>query len=386
MKQIVILGSTGSIGINTLDIVKRFPGEFSILGLVAGTNAEKLEEQIRTFQPSIVAMSDPKAAQRLRDKTSDLSIDILEGPKGIEEIACHPDSHLVISAIVGAAGLVPTLSAIRAGRRVALANKEPMVMAGQLMQEEARLQGHPIFPIDSEHSAIFQSIEGHRREDIRRIILTASGGPFWEASLTEMKQATREQALQHPNWKMGAKITIDSATLINKGLEVIEAKWLFEVPPAQLDVVIHRESIIHSLVEYIDGSVIAQLGLPDMRTPISYAMNYPTRVPLEPPPFELGKIGSLTFFEPDHERFPSLNLAFRALEEGGTMPATLNAANEIAVEAFLHNGIEFLEIPQVIEQTMAACPVTSITALEDVLEADQLARHKASEFVHTLTK
>ena len=386
MKQIVILGSTGSIGINTLDIVKRFPHDFSVLGLVAGTNVEKLEEQIRTFQPSIVAMADPKAAQRLRDKTSDLSIDILEGPKGIEEIACHPDSHLVISAIVGAAGLVPTLSAIRAGRRVALANKEPMVMAGQLMQEEARLQGHPIFPIDSEHSAIFQSIEGHRREDIRRIILTASGGPFWEASLTEMKQATREQALQHPNWKMGAKITIDSATLINKGLEVIEAKWLFEVPPAQLDVVIHRESIIHSLVEYIDGSVIAQLGLPDMRTPISYAMNYPTRVPLEPPPFELGKIGALTFFEPDHERFPSLNLAFRALEEGGTMPATLNAANEIAVEAFLQNGIEFLEIPQVIEQTMAACPVTSLTALEDVLEADQLARHKASEFVHTLTK
>jgi 1-deoxy-D-xylulose-5-phosphate reductoisomerase len=302
------------------------------------------------------------------------------------EIACHPDSHLVISAIVGAAGLVPTLSAIRDGRRVALANKEPMVMAGQLMQEEARLQGNPIFPIDSEHSAIFQSIEGHRREDIRRVILTASGGPFWEASLTEMKQATREQALQHPNWKMGSKITIDSATLVNKGLEVIEAKWLFDLPPAQLDVIIHRESIIHSLVEYIDGSVIAQLGLPDMRTPISYAMNYPTRVPLEPPPLELGKIGTLTFFEPDHERFPSLNLAFRALEEGGTMPATLNAANEVAVEAFLQNGIEFLEIPQVIERTMVACPVKSLTALEDVLEADQLARHKASEFVHTLTK
>ena len=386
MKQIVILGSTGSIGINTLDIVERFPHDFSVLGLVAGTNVERLEEQIRTFQPSIVAMADPKAAQRLRDTTSDLSIDILEGPKGIEEIACHPDSHLVISAIVGAAGLVPTLSAIRAGRRVALANKEPMVMAGQLMQEEARLQGHPIFPIDSEHSAIFQSIEGHRREDIRRIILTASGSPFWDASLSEMKQATREQALQHPNWKMGSKITIDSATLINKGLEVIEAKWLFDVPPAQLDVIIHRESIIHSLVEYIDGSVIAQLGLPDMRTPISYAMNYPTRVPLEPPPFELGKIGTLTFFEPDHERFPSLNLAFRALEEGGTMPATLNAANEIAVEAFLQNGIEFLEITQVIERTMAACPVTSLTALEDVLEADQLARHKASECVHALTK
>jgi 1-deoxy-D-xylulose-5-phosphate reductoisomerase len=201
-----------------------------------------------------------------------------------------------------------------------------------------------------------------------------------------MKQATREQALQHPNWKMGSKITIDSATLVNKGLEVIEAKWLFDLPPAQLDVIIHRESIIHSLVEYIDGSVIAQLGLPDMRTPISYAMNYPTRVPLEPPPLELGKIGTLTFFEPDHERFPSLNLAFRALEEGGTMPATLNAANEVAVEAFLQNGIEFLEIPQVIERTMVACPVKSLTALEDVLEADQLARHKASEFVHTLTK
>ena len=386
MKQIVILGSTGSIGVNTLDIVKKFPDEFSILGLVAGTNVEKLEEQIRTFHPSLVAMADPIAAQQLREKTSDLSIDILDGPKGIVEIACHPDSHLVISAIVGAAGLVPTLSAIRTGRRVALANKEPMVMAGQLMQEEARLQGNPIFPIDSEHSAIFQSIEGHRREDIRRVILTASGGPFWESSSTEMKQATREQALQHPNWKMGSKITIDSATLVNKGLEVIEAKWLFDLPPAQLDVIIHRESIIHSLVEYTDGSVIAQLGLPDMRTPISYAMNYPKRVPLEPPPLDLGKIGKLTFYEPDHDRFPSLNLAFRALEEGGTMPATLNAANEVAVESFLQNGIEFLEISQVIEQTMATCPVKTLTSLEDVLEADQLARHKASGLVHTLAK
>ncbi|MCZ6581216.1 MAG: 1-deoxy-D-xylulose-5-phosphate reductoisomerase, partial [Nitrospirae bacterium] len=275
MKNIIILGSTGSIGASTLDIVAKFPNRFSVLGLVAGTSDEKLEEQIRTFHPKVVALADATAARRLRARIVESPVEILDGPQGVIEVACHPESDLVISAIVGGAGLVPTLAAIRAGRRVALANKEPMVMAGQLMQEEAHRQGQSIFPVDSEHSAIFQSIEGHRREDVRRIILTASGGPFWEHSLEEMGQATLHQALQHPNWKMGAKITIDSATMMNKGLEIIEARWLFDCPPAQLEVLIHRESIIHSLVEYRDGSVIAQLGLPDMRTPISYAMNYP---------------------------------------------------------------------------------------------------------------
>ena len=386
MKKIILLGSTGSIGDSTLDIIAKFPGQFSVLGLAAGTSDAKLEEQIRLFRPALVALSDRQAAQRLRKRLGDFPVEILEGPKGVTEVACHPDSDLVISAIVGAAGLVPTLAAIRCGRKVALANKEPMVMAGQLMQEEACRQGSPIFPIDSEHSAIFQSLVGHRREDVRRIILTASGGPFWSYSLADMAKASPEQALQHPNWKMGAKITVDSATMMNKGLEVIEARWLFDCPPAQLDILVHRESIIHSLVEYRDGSVMAQLGLPDMRTPIAYAMNYPERISLDPPPLNLGTFGQLTFFDPDFERFPCLTLAYEALRQGGTMPAVLNAANEIAVEAFLNHGIGFLEISRIINQTMDATTPQPLTSLEDALEADRWAREKASVCVHSLTR
>ena len=250
MKNIVILGSTGSIGASTLDLVAKFPDHFSILGLTAATNVEKLEEQIRTFHPQVVALSSDTAAKNLRSRVSDRSVEILNGEEGLCRVAGLPGSDLVISAIVGGSGLVPTMAAIRAGQQVALANKEPMVMAGQLMQKEAHKQGKRIFPIDSEHSAIFQSMEGHRKSDICRIILTASGGPFWDWSLENMKQATPAQALQHPNWKMGAKITVDSATLMNKGLEVIEASWLFDMPPTQIDILIHRESIIHSLVEY----------------------------------------------------------------------------------------------------------------------------------------
>ena len=384
MKKIVILGSTGSIGASTLDIIERFPNRFSVLGLVAGTSDEKLEEQIRTFKPRIVAMSDPQAAKRLRNRLNNSTTKILEGTEGIKEVACHPDSNLVISAIVGAAGLVPTLAAIEAGQRVALANKEPMVMAGQLMQEEAQRQGQPIFPIDSEHSAIFQSLVGHRREDVRRIILTASGGPFWDFTYEQMRDATVEKALKHPNWAMGEKITIDSATLMNKGLEIIEACWLFDCPPAQLDIVVHRESIIHSLVEYRDGSVMAQLGLPDMRTPISYAMDYPERVPLDPPQLDLWTYGKFTFYKPDTKRFPCLRLAYEALEGGGTLPAILNAANEIAVDAFLNKGISFLDIAQVVDQTMNSSTPQSLTCLDDALEADRWAREKAGSFIHSL--
>ena len=285
---------------------------------------------------------------------------------------------------MGAAGLVPTLAAIEAGQRVALANKEPMVMAGQLMKEEAQRQGQPIFPIDSEHSAIFQSLVGHRREDVRRIILTASGGPFWDFTYEQMRDATVEKALKHPNWAMGEKITIDSATLMNKGLEIIEACWLFDCPPAQLDIVVHRESIIHSLVEYRDGSVMAQLGLPDMRTPISYAMDYPERVPLDPPQLDLWTYGKFTFYQPDTKRFPCLHLAYEALEGGGTLPAILNAANEIAVDAFLNKGISFLDIAQVVDQTMNASTPQSLTCLDDALEADRWAREKAGSFIHSL--
>ena len=383
MKRIVILGSTGSIGASTLDVVSKFPDRFQIVGLAAGSNDQILEAQIRTFQPKVVALSCPDAAKRLRTRLGNAQVEVLDGELGLCEVARFPQCDLVISAIVGGAGLKPTLSAIQAGRQVALANKEPMVMAGQLMQQEAHKHGVTIFPIDSEHSAIFQSMEGHRKLDIRRIVLTASGGPFWDWPATDLEHVTPAQALKHPNWKMGAKITTDSATLMNKGLEVIEARWLFDLPASQIDVVIHRESIIHSLVEYCDGSVISQLGHPDMRTPISYAMNYPERVPLHPPLLDLGKIGKLTFFPPDTEKFPCLQLAYDALAGGAGLPATLNAANEVAVHAFLNNQISFLDIPKVIQETMTAYCPTPLSTIEDVLEVDQWARRTAEEIMKT---
>src|SRR5438067_8215781 len=335
MKKLVILGSTGSIGTNTLDIVSKFPGKFHVIGMTAGTNVDKLEEQVRTFGPAIVAMSDEAAAQQLRVRCKGLPTKVLGGAEGLVQTATMPKADLVISAIVGGAGLLPTLAAIKAGKSTALANKEPMVMAGQLMREEARKARVRIFPVDSEHSALFQSMEGHRVQDIRRLILTASGGPLWNLTTQQMRAVQPEQALKHPNWKMGPKITIDSATLMNKGLEVVEAHWLFDIPASKIEVVVHRESIIHSLVEYTDRSVIAQLGLPDMRTPIAYAMNYPERVPLDLPSLNLAQIGSLSFCEPDHDRFPCLGFGYEALKVGRTMPAVLNASNEIALQAFL---------------------------------------------------
>ncbi|MBM4120146.1 MAG: 1-deoxy-D-xylulose-5-phosphate reductoisomerase [Nitrospira sp.] len=384
MKKIIVLGSTGSIGTSTLDIVGKFPGEFQVVGLTAATKDVLLEDQIRIFKPKKVALSDPAAVARLRTRCAGLPIEILEGSTGVADVASMPEGELVISAIVGGAGLVPTLAAIRTGKHVALANKEPMVMAGQLMQDEAKKHRVRIFPVDSEHSAIFQSMEGHRREDIRRLVLTASGGPLWNMPKDQMQHVKPEQALQHPNWKMGAKITIDSATMMNKGLEVVEARWLFDMPAEQIEVLVHRESVIHSMVEYKDGSVIAQLGLPDMRTPISYAMKYPARVPLELPPLDLASIGKLTFFQPDHDRFPCLQLGYDALKIGGTMPAVLNAANEIAVAAYLQNGISFLDIAAIIRGTMDAHTLRQVHTLDDALEADRWAREQASGRVHTL--
>ena len=386
MKEIVLLGSTGSIGTNTLDIVERFPDEFRVVGMTAGSNDDKLEEQIRRFRPAVVALANPSAAARLRDRCRDLPVNILVGPEGVAEVARVPGPTLAISAIVGAAGLLPTLSAIRSGKHVALANKEPMVMAGQLMREEAQAHGVRILPVDSEHSAIFQSLEGHRREDVRKIVLTASGGPLWELSRDAMQDVKPERALQHPNWKMGAKITIDSATLMNKGLEVIEARWLFDIPASHIDVLVHRESIIHSLVEYNDRSIIAQLGLPDMRTPISYAMNYPERLILDLPSLDLAEIGKLTFHRPDHDRFPCLRLGYDSLAEGGTMPATLNAANEVAVEAFLNGGIRFGEIAEIIRGTMESHTRRELECLENALEADRWAREKALSLVTALAR
>jgi 1-deoxy-D-xylulose-5-phosphate reductoisomerase len=381
MKKIVILGSTGSIGTNTLDIVSKFPDQFQAIGLTAATNVDKLEKQVRTFSPAMVAMSDEHSARQLRARCNGLRTKVTSGTEGLLATATMPDADLVISAIVGGAGLLPTLAAIRAGKSLALANKEPMVMAGRLMQDEARKANIRIFPIDSEHSALFQSMEGHRAVDIRRLILTASGGPLWNMTTEQMKHVTPEQALQHPNWKMGPKITIDSATLMNKGLEVVEARWLFDIPASQIEVLIHRESIIHSLVEYSDRSVIAQLGLPDMRTPIAYAMNYPERVPLDLPSLNLAEIGRLSFCEPDDERFPCLRLGYEALRTGGTMPAVLNAANEIAVQAFLDRKIGFPSIAATIRRTMDAHTPTEIVTLEDALQADAWARKQATRVI-----
>jgi len=386
MKTIVILGSTGSIGTSTLDIVDRFPKEFRVAGLTAGSNDEKLEEQIRRFRPRIVALSDASAASRLRHRCAELPVEIVSGQEGLIQVACAPETELVISAIVGGAGLVPTLAAIRSGTQVALANKEPMVMAGKLMQDEARRHGVRIFPVDSEHSAIFQSLEGHRKEDVRRLILTASGGALWTLGREGLQEVTPERALQHPNWKMGAKITIDSATLMNKGLEVVEARWLFDIPESQIEVMIHRESIIHSLVEYADRSMIAQLGLPDMRTPISYAMRYPARMTLDLPSLDLTEIGNLTFCKPDHDRFPCLGLGYESLRIGGTMPAAMNAANEIAVEAFLNGGIRFTDIAEIIHSTMDLHTTRDVETLEDALEADRWAREKAESLVVALAR
>lgn len=386
MKTLIILGSTGSIGTNTLDIAQRFPEEFRVAGLTAGNNIDKLEEQIRIFTPRVVAVSNDAAAATLRQRCAGLPVQILSGEKGIVEVASSPEAELVISAIVGAAGLIPTLAAIRTGKHIALANKEPMVMAGKLMQEEARKHGVNIFPVDSEHSAIFQSLVGHRVQDVRRLILTASGGALWTLTKEQLRDVTPERALQHPNWKMGSKITIDSATLMNKGLEVVEARWLFDIPESRIEVLVHRESIIHSLVEYEDRSMIAQLGLPDMRTPISYAMRYPERLPLDLPSLDLTEVGKLTFCKPDHERFPCLQLGYESLRIGGTMPAAMNAANEIAVEAFLQKGLRFLEIAEVIRQTMDAHAPKEIHSLEDALDADRWARDKAESLVHALPR
>ncbi|MBI3607062.1 MAG: 1-deoxy-D-xylulose-5-phosphate reductoisomerase [Nitrospirae bacterium] len=378
-KRLVILGSTGSIGTATLDLVADFPDLFEVVGLAAGRGGDALERQIRRFKPRVVSVSRTEDADRLRAACADLPVDILGGPDAAATVAAQGDGDLVVSAIVGAAGLVPTLAAIRAGKSIALANKETMVMAGALVTAEAARRGVSILPIDSEHSAIFQALSGQRAEDVRRLILTASGGPFWDVPRHGLDRVTREDALRHPNWSMGPKITVDSATLMNKGLEVIEAHWLFGMPADRIDVVIHRQSVVHSLVEYCDGSMLAQMGIPDMRGPIGYALAYPRRLPLRLPPLDLAARGALTFEPPDPERFPCLEYGYEALKTGGTAPAVLNAANEEAVAAFLDGRVEFLAIADTIERVLSrSCPGPA-TTLDDVLQADRWARAAARE-------
>lgn len=375
VKQLAVLGSTGSIGVTTLDLVARFPDRFRAVALAAGRNVERLAAQVRQFQPRLVATADPDSAAALRAALPEFRGEILAGLEGIEQVATVPEADLVISALVGALGLGPTLRAIEAGKDVALANKEVLVVAGELVQAAARRAGVKVFPLDSEHNAIYQALHGHRRADVRRIILTASGGPFLRSPREALGAMTPAQALKHPTWKMGSKITIDSSTLMNKGLEVIEAHWLFDLPADQIDVVIHPQSIVHSMVEYVDGSVLAQLGIPDMSIPISYILAYPERLPLAHlPSLDLVQAGRLEFVAPDVERFPCLGLAYRALRAKGTAPAVLNAANEVLVDAFLNERIGYLAIPHIACQVLDRHTPVEGASLEALLAADAWAR------------
>ncbi|WP_368860857.1 1-deoxy-D-xylulose-5-phosphate reductoisomerase [Desulforhabdus sp. TSK] len=387
MKSLSILGCTGSIGVNTLEIVRQFPARFKICALAAGRNISLLKEHIKEFNPRLVSVLDAEVAEQLRESlgASPHAPRIVFGPDGYEEVATIPEAQMLVSAMVGAAGLLPTLAAIEAGKHIALANKETLVIAGEIVMERAARKGVQILPVDSEHSAIFQSLQGSHRRDLKRILLTASGGPFFNKCSEELSRVTPEAALCHPNWSMGRKITIDSATLMNKGLEVIEARWLFNVPVERIAVHIHPESIVHSMVEYIDGSVIAQLGMPDMKIPIAYALSYPERLPVRSPALDLFRQEKLTFYPPDMEKFPCLRLAYEAAEKSSTLPAVLNAANEVAVHAFLEGKISFADIPYLIETTMRRHEPSGALTLAKILEADAWAREETGRLAQKRT-
>jgi len=373
MKKIAILGSTGSIGTQTLEVVRAHPEHFQVVALSAGENIALLREQIKIFQPKIVSVKNKQHAEEIKNEILG-RIRIVYGEEGLIETATYPEVDFVVTAVVGSIGLKPTIKAIEAGKQIGLANKETLVSAGHLVMDLAEAKNVPVLPIDSEHSAIFQSLQGGKRDQVRRLILTASGGAFRHKSRDELKQVTVEDALKHPNWSMGAKITVDSATMMNKGLEIIEAHWLFHMPFEKIDVMIHPESIIHSMVEYQDLAIIAQLGTPDMKVPIQYALSYPNRVQLKGEPVDLAKIGSLHFSEPDFERFPGLKLAYQCGKEGGTMPTVLNAANEAVVSAFLEGRVPFIEIESLIQRVLDQHLVVAAPSLEEILEADQWAR------------
>lgn len=380
-KRIAILGSSGSIGVNTLRVVEHCPERFEVVGLSVQRNITLLEEQMRRFRPRLVSVADERSADRLRQRCADMDIEIVSGDAGAVAVATHPSVDLVLSAIVGVAGLRPTYEAIRANKHIALANKETLVVAGALIMPEIARRGLALLPVDSEHNAIFQALQGHRKDDMHKIVLTASGGPFRGCSAEQLHHVTLADALQHPNWIMGQKITIDSATLMNKGLEVLEAHWLFDTAFDRIQVVVHPQSIIHSLVEYIDGSLIAQLGNPDMRIPIAYALTYPERIVTDVPRLDLTTAGQFTFEQPDFETFPCLPYAYQAGEVGGTMPAVLNAANEVAVAAFLREEIRFVEIPQIIHRVMEAHAVRPLTSLDEAFEADRWAREHGTQLI-----
>ncbi len=379
MKGIAIIGSTGSIGTNTLRVVERLGDRFPIIGLAAGSRVEELSQQVSQFGPRVVAVGTEEDAHEMRRRFPDVAVG--SGIQGMVDVATHPDVDVLVSATVGAVGLVPTLRALEAGKTVALANKETLVMAGEIMTRAWRASGAQLFPVDSEHNAIHQCLAGRPGHSLRRLWLTASGGPFRRASIEEMRRAGPSDALKHPTWQMGPKITIDSATLMNKGFEVIEACWLFDVKPSQVRIVVHPQSTIHSMVEFEDGSMLAQLGVTDMRLPIQYALTYPERLATDLPPLDLAEPMSLEFHPPDLDRFPCVQLAYQAIENGGTFPAVLNAANEIAVAAYLEERIGFLQIPEIVGETLARHQRRDADDLETVQAADDWAREEARRLI-----
>jgi len=382
LKNICLLGSTGYIGINSLKVIKGNPETYRIVALGAGKNIQLLLDQIKEFKPRFAAVINADLANELKNRLNNtLDTEILYGTDGYVEIATLSDVNVTIAAMTGSSGLLPTFSAITAGKDVALANKETLVIAGSLLTTESKKRETNIFPIDSEHSAIQQSIQGHRREDLKRIILTGSGGPFKDFSIERLSTVTPREALKHPKWRMGRKISIDSATLMNKGMEAIEAKWLFDVDMDQIEILLHPQSIIHSMVEYLDGSIIAQLASPDMRIPISYALSYPRHLKTDLASLDLLDIGTLSFEKPDRKRFRCLDLALTAGKIGESMPAVLNGADEIAVDAFLEGKIGFLEIPQIIEKTMEKHDIVPVNNIDQAIETDQWAKSKAKELL-----
>ena len=390
VRGVSILGSTGSIGRNTLRVVESLgPAKFRVVALGAGRNIAQLADQISRHQPELVSVQTAEAAEQLRVELRGRDISpprIAIGESGLIAVATHSEADCVVSGTVGAVGFVPTLRALEAGKRVALANKETLVMAGELMTRAAAKSGAELLPVDSEHNALHQCLRGEQRSEVRRIILTASGGPFRTHDKTAIESATVAEAMKHPTWNMGAKITIDSATLMNKGLEVIEAHWLFGFSADEISIVVHPESVVHSMIELIDGSVIAQMGVTDMRHAIQYALTYPQRHASDLPPLDLAKLTSLHFEEPDLERFPCISLAYRALKTGGTLPAAMNAANEEAVHAFIDERIALTDIPRVIESVMSRHQTRPATDLEAVLDADRTARAVAASIIESLSR
>lgn len=390
MQAVTILGSTGSIGVSTLDVLSQHPDRYRVYALTANSSVDLMFKQCQRFTPDIAVMLDENSASQLTDKLKAVgsTTQVMAGLEALSAVAESKDTDYVVAAIVGAAGLMPTLAAARAGKHILLANKEALVMSGGLFMREVEVYGATLLPVDSEHNAIWQCLPVGSKQQyhydgkgVRKIILTASGGPFRDYTLSDLEHVTPEQAVAHPNWSMGQKISVDSATMMNKGLEVIEAHWLFGLPSSQIDVVLHRQSIIHSMVDYVDGSVLAQMGNPDMRTPIANALAWPERIDSGVEPLDLASVGRLDFSRADHELFPCLALAYQALNAGGTSTAILNAANEVAVEAFLQKQIKFTQIPQVIEQVLSKVTASKGDTLEEILADDEIARVFATELI-----